>query len=222
MRQTLKIGIRDFFNTRHLLPSIRTQPKMTASLLDFCEKPKKQTEEEPAPSTFSKPEEAVVPLPEKKPQPAKEKVVYPDFPEDLPPSYLVSVSYDGKKQLATLGLYEPLSQKIYFWDDNTGHKPYLLTSLLPQELKKLSRVTGHSGFDHFETVEKFDPLLDKHVTVTKVVAKDPLAIGGRQSGCMRDIIHTVLSVLHLRQGLSAGHAVQNPERKPGSRTAEIG
>jgi DNA polymerase I len=128
------------------------------------------------------------PPPEKKP-PSKEKtVVYPDFPEDLPPSYLVSVIYDGKKKLATLKLYEPVSQKIYFWDDNTGHKPYCLTSLPPKELKKLSRVTSHSGFDHFETVEKFDPLLDKQVTVTKVVAKDPLAIGGHQSGCMRDII----------------------------------
>jgi DNA polymerase I len=161
---------------------------MTASLLDFCDKPKKQIKDEPAPSTSSTPEQAVVALPEKKAQPEKEKVVYPGFPEDLPPSYLVSVSYDGKKQVATLGLYEPVSQKIYFWDDNTGHKPYLLTSLPPEQLNRLSRVTGHSGFDHFETVNKFDPLLDKQITVTKVVAKDPLAIGGRQSGCLRDII----------------------------------
>ena len=162
---------------------------MTTSLLDFCDKTKKQTKEKPQPSTPAKPEQAEAPLPqEKKPQPAKEKVVYPDFPQDLLPSYLVSIGYDGKKQVATLGLYEPESQKIYFWDDNTGHKPYCLTSLPPKELEKLSRVTGHSGFDHLETVEKFDPLLDKHVTVTKVVAKDPLAIGGRQSGCMRDII----------------------------------
>jgi DNA polymerase I len=161
---------------------------MTTSLLDFCDKPKKQEKEKPAPSTPSTPEPAPSPLPEKKAPTEKKTVVYADFPEDLPPSYLVSVTYDGKKQLASLKLYEPVSQKIYFWDDNTGHKPYLLTSLPPKELEKLSRVTGHSGFDHFETVEKFDPLLDKHVTVTKVVAKDPLAIGGRQSGCMRDII----------------------------------
>jgi len=147
------------------------------SSLDFFGNPEKQ-EKKPTP----------LPSPEKQ-SPSKEKtVVYPDFPEDLPPSYLVSVIYDGKKQLASLKLYEPVSQKIYFWDDNTGHKPYCLTSLPPKELKKLSRVTSHSGFDHFETVEKFDPLLDKQVTVTKVVAKDPLAIGGRQSGCLRDVI----------------------------------
>jgi DNA polymerase I len=164
---------------------------MTTSLLDFCpkqKKPEKQTKKKPQPSTPTTPEKEAAPLPKKKPQPKKEKIVYSDFPKDLPSSYLVSITYDGKKQLATLGLYEPESQKIYFWDDNTGHKPYCLTSLPPEELQKLSRVTGHSGFDHFETVEKFDPLLDKKVTVTKVVAKDPLAIGGRQSGCIRDII----------------------------------
>jgi len=164
---------------------------MTTSLLDFCpkqKKPEKQTKTEQTPSTPIKPEQAAPPLPEKMAQQKKERIVYSDFPKDLPSSYLVSVSYDGKKQLATLGLYEPESQKIYFWDDNTGHKPYCLTSLPPEELQKLSRVTGHPGFDHFETLKKFDPLLDKEVTVTKVVAKDPLAIGGRQSGCMRDII----------------------------------
>ncbi|MDG6222628.1 MAG: DNA-directed DNA polymerase I [Candidatus Bathyarchaeota archaeon] len=118
----------------------------------------------------------------------KEPVVYPDFPENLPPSYLVSVSYDGKKALAKLSLYEPVSKRIYFWYDNTGHKPYLLTSLAPEEVEKLGGVTSHIGYDHVETVEKYDSLQDKLVTVTKVVAKDPLAIGGRQSGCLRDII----------------------------------
>ncbi|MCW4034577.1 MAG: DNA-directed DNA polymerase I [Candidatus Bathyarchaeota archaeon] len=122
-------------------------------------------------------------------------VVYPDYPQNLPPSYLVSVGYDGKKAVATLKLYEPLSQRIYFWDDNTGHKPYLLTSLTPQEVEKLSKVTQHTGYDHVEAVEKYDPLLDKKVTVTKVVAKDPLAIGGRQYGCLRDIIPEEYQVL---------------------------
>ena len=161
---------------------------MTASLLDFFEKPKKREKEKPASSTPSPPAPQSQVPPENRMQTETKAVVYSDYPTDLPSSYIVSVSYDGKKQLATLKLYEPQSQKIYFWDDNTGHKPYLLASLPPAELEKLSRVTGHTGFDHFEIVEKFNPLLDKNVTVTKVVAKDPLAIGGRQSGCIRDII----------------------------------
>jgi DNA polymerase I len=162
------------------------------TLLQFFGAPEKQEKKEQKPSPPPEKESPQLPTEEKtpqtEPQQKPEAVVYPDYPKDLPPSYLVSVTYDGKKQLATLKLYEPKSQRIYFWDDNTGHKPYLLTSLPPKELEKLSRVTGHSGFDHFEVVEKFDPLLDKQVTVTKVVAKDPLAIGGRASGCLRDII----------------------------------
>jgi DNA polymerase I len=158
---------------------------MTVNLLDFCEKPKKHEEKKPTPST--PPQSSLTP-PEKNTRTETKPVIYSDYPTDLPPSYLVSITYNGKKQLASLKLYEPMSQKIYFWDDNTGHKPYLLTNLPPKELQKLNRVTGHTGFDHFETVKKFNPLLDKEVTVTKVVAKDPLAIGGRQSGCLRDII----------------------------------
>lgn len=156
-------------------------------------------EKKPTPSPKPSPEQPPETLPEKKetkqtshetkaPKEKKPAVIYSDFPKDLPPSYLVSVSYNGKKALASLKLYEPLSQKIYFWDDNTGHKPYCLTSLAPKEVEKLSRVTSHTGYDHVEPVEKFNPLINKKVTVTKVVAKDPLAIGGRQFGCLRDII----------------------------------
>ena len=116
------------------------------------------------------------------------RVFPPVAPENLPPSYFVSATYDGKIRKALIKLYEPTSARIYFWYDNTGHKPYCLTNLSPYELEKIDRVVRHPGFDHSEIVEKFDPLLDKNVKVTKVVAKDPLAIGGRARGCLRDII----------------------------------
>ena len=109
-------------------------------------------------------------------------------PDNLPPAYLVSAGYDGSKGAVYLKLYEPISQRIYLWYDNTGHKPYLFTNIPVNELEKLDRVINHPGFDHFETVEKYDALHDRMITVTKVVAKDPLAIGGRPKGCIRDII----------------------------------
>lgn len=119
----------------------------------------------------------------------KEKRAFPPLaPENLPPSYFVSATYDGKAGKALIKLYEPASGKIYFWYDNTGHKPYCLTNLSPLELEKIDRLKQHQGFDHAEIVEKFDPLLDKTVKITKIVAKDPLAIGGRPKGCIRDII----------------------------------
>ena len=118
----------------------------------------------------------------------KKHAFSPLAPENLPPSYFVSTTYDGKAGKALIKLYEPISGRIYFWYDNTGHKPYCLTNLSPLELEKINRLKQHPGFDHFEMVEKLDPLLDRNVRVTKIVAKDPLAIGGRPSGCIRDII----------------------------------
>ncbi|MEM1783176.1 MAG: DNA-directed DNA polymerase I [Candidatus Bathyarchaeia archaeon] len=115
-------------------------------------------------------------------------------PSNLPPSYIVSVGYSGSKGVAYVKLYEPVSQRIYLWYDNTGHKPYLLTNVPPETLEKIDRVVYHPGFDHIEVVEKYDALLDQTIKVTKVVAKDPLAIGGRPRGCLRDIIPEELSV----------------------------
>jgi len=118
----------------------------------------------------------------------KRRTFPPLAPENLAPSYFVSATYDGKTGKALIKLYEPVSSRIYFWYDNTGHKPYCLTNLSQYELEKITRLTQHEGFDHFEIVEKFDPLSERNVKVTKIVAKDPLAVGGRPAGCIRDII----------------------------------
>ena len=118
----------------------------------------------------------------------KKHVFPPIAPKDLPPSYFVSATYDGKTRKALIKLYDPTSGQIYFWYDNTGHRPYCLTNLSPYELEKIGHLIQHPGFDHFQIVAKFNPLLDRNVKITKVVAKDPLAIGGRARGCIRDII----------------------------------
>ncbi len=109
-------------------------------------------------------------------------------PPNLPSSYFVSATYDGNAGKVLIKLYEPVSQQIYFWFDNKGHKPYLLTNLSPLELEKIDQVVKHPGFDHFESVDKYDPLLDRKVTLTKLLTKDPLAVGGRPQGTLRDII----------------------------------
>ncbi|MCX8151148.1 MAG: DNA-directed DNA polymerase I [Candidatus Bathyarchaeota archaeon] len=112
----------------------------------------------------------------------------PKAPGNLSQSYFVSATYDGRQKKAVVKLYEPKEGKIYFWYDNTGHKPYCLTNLSQFELEKMERVTTHEGFDHFEQVELFDALSDRKVTVTKIVANDPLAIGGKPQGSLREII----------------------------------
>jgi DNA polymerase I len=130
----------------------------------------------------------VLPFAEALEREKKQRGFPPLAPENLPQSYLVSATYDGKAGKVLIKLYEPLSGQIYFWYDKTGHKPYCYTNLSPYELEKIDRLMKHPGFNHFEIEEKFDPLLDKTVKVTKIVAKDPLAIGGRPKGCIRDII----------------------------------
>ncbi len=109
-------------------------------------------------------------------------------PESLPSSYFVSATYDGKRRVACVKLYEPRSERIYLWYDTSGHKPYCFTNIPAEELEKLDRVVGHPGFDKFEKAERYDALRDQEITVTKVVARDPLAIGGRPRGCLRDVI----------------------------------
>jgi len=139
----------------------------------------------------TKPKEAeaeTMPFTEAIKKEGRQRTFPPLAPENLPPSYFVSATYDGKAGKALIKLYEPLSGQIYFWYDNSGHKPYCLTNLSPYELEKIDRLTKHPGFDHFEIEERFDPLQDKMVKLTKIVAKDPLAIGGRPAGCIRDII----------------------------------
>jgi len=119
---------------------------------------------------------------------AEENPAEKETPKNLPPSYFVSATYDGDANLACIKLYEPVSKRIYRWYDNTGHKPYCLTNVTPEELEKIPRVVNHPGFDHAEIVEKYDAINDQMIKVTKVVAGDPLSIGGRPRGCLRDII----------------------------------
>ncbi len=134
------------------------------------------------PSTYKEP--SVV-----KPKKRGQRQPYPPVcPENLPPSYFVSASYDGRQKKAIIKLYEPESGQIYFWYDNTGHKPYCLTNLTPYELNKIESLTHHEGFDSLEVTERYDPLKNQTVKVTKIIAKDPLAIGGRPQGTIRDIV----------------------------------
>lgn len=108
--------------------------------------------------------------------------------DKLSRAYLLSATYDGARASAVLKFYEPSAGRIYHWYDNTGHKPYCLTSLPPEELKKIPKLMDNEGLDHFERVEKIDPFENRANQVTKIVAHDPLSIGGKPTGSIRDII----------------------------------
>ncbi|MCW4036223.1 MAG: type B DNA-directed DNA polymerase, partial [Candidatus Bathyarchaeota archaeon] len=109
-------------------------------------------------------------------------------PENLPTSYLLSAGYDGKAEKAFLRLYEPESQQVYLWYDNTGHLSYCISKEAPEELRKNERLVSYPHFLTMERVEKFDAISDEKINVTKIVATNPLAIGGGVGGGIRNII----------------------------------
>lgn len=119
----------------------------------------------------------------------EETVFEAEAPENTGPCFLLSVSYSGRRGCAVAKLYDPSNGKIYFWYDNTGHRPYLLTDVPVQEILRDPEILKHPGFDpaHCETVRKVDLLNDEEVALTKVTAKDPLSIGGRGRG-IRDLL----------------------------------
>jgi len=111
-----------------------------------------------------------------------------ETPRNTGSCILLSIDYDGSSGKALAKLYEIETGRIVFWRDNTGHKPYLLTDLMPEEIvDKYPDVVRHKGFDHLEVVKKYDLLNDREVVLTKVVARDPLSIGGGRNA-IRDIL----------------------------------
>ncbi|MFX1318449.1 MAG: DNA polymerase domain-containing protein [Promethearchaeota archaeon] len=104
---------------------------------------------------------------------------YPYTPESGPPAVLINIDYQGNVGAAKLKLYDTTSGQIYEWLDNTGHLPYCLTDLSREDLSQQNDVVGHSGFLKFEEGSKYNLLRDSEEQYTIIVAKDPLAIGGR-------------------------------------------
>ncbi|MEZ0319614.1 MAG: DNA-directed DNA polymerase I [Pyrobaculum sp.] len=106
----------------------------------------------------------------------------------IPPSLVLSIVYDGAEGKALVKLYDPANDVVYYWYDNTGHRPYLITDVTPEEvIEKYPEVLKHPGFSHLEVVEKYDALHDRSILVTKVYAKDPLSVGGGKRS-LRDIL----------------------------------
>ena len=109
-----------------------------------------------------------------------------DTPENLPPSFLLSIDYSGVHNKAMARLYRPDNKKVYFWFDNTGHKPYCYTDWPPEAVETTAR--KNPGFLRAETVELHDLLKDEPVKMTKVIGDNPLAIGGSQTSIRNSLV----------------------------------
>ena len=105
-----------------------------------------------------------------------------DFKQDevanIPNSLLISAAYIGKTKKVSLKFYNPESEKIYIWEDKTGHRPYCFSKMAPEDLDFLSE---RDDVIEIKTVKKIDTLKDKEIPVSKIIVTDPLAIGGTQT-----------------------------------------
>ena len=108
--------------------------------------------------------------------------------KSMPPSLLVSATYDSQKKAAVLKFYEPKSQEIKLWTDDTNHKPYCYSKLNPEELEFLNE---RADVIKIVSVKRQEMLNDQEINVSKIIVEDPLAIGGTSTEkSIRNIIDT--------------------------------
>ena len=109
--------------------------------------------------------------------------------EDMPYGLLISATYNSRKNAAILKFYDPVSQKIFLWTDKSGHKPYCYSKLSPDEIP--TEISERDDVIDIKQVKLLDILHDKPINVSKILVKDPLAIGGTQtSKSIRNLIDT--------------------------------
>lgn len=106
----------------------------------------------------------------------------------MPPSMLVSATYDSTSRSAVLKFYDPESQKLILWLDEIGHKPYCYSKL---ELDELDFLQEREDILKIEKVNRQDLIKDENIEISKITVADPLAIGGATGDkSIRNIIET--------------------------------
>ena len=100
----------------------------------------------------------------------------PELPKDSRPMLLLSAVYSGEEKKVYLKFYDPQDKIIYQWRDRTDHKPYCYTKMdFAEQAKQVAQKEAKFILQH---VKKQDIILDKEIEVLKVIAPDPLSIGG--------------------------------------------
>ncbi len=90
---------------------------------------------------------------------------------------LLGVCYDAQSNKASLILYDIEREDVVRWVDRTGHKPYFLTNMSPEELWEKPAFSQIDG----KIVEMLDVSLknlirDKEARMTKIVTNNPLDV----------------------------------------------
>lgn len=105
------------------------------------------------------------------------------IPEHVP-CLLLSSFYVGEKKSVFLKFYNPSDFQVYFWseyflqgDTNNKHQPYCYVK--KEFASEATRVVDDDKSRYtIQAVKKLDDILDKEIEILKILAPDPLAIGG--------------------------------------------
>ena len=105
--------------------------------------------------------------------------------DDLPemkegrPMLLLSAVYSGEEKKVYLKFYDPKDNVIYLWRDRTNHRPYCYTKMeFAEQAEQLAQKETKYTIEH---VKKRDIIIDRQIDALKVLAPDPLSIGGTDS-----------------------------------------
>ena len=90
---------------------------------------------------------------------------------------LISAIYSGENQKVQLKFYDPNLHVIYFWQDKTDHKPYCYTKL--EYKKRAEEIAFIEKKFELKIIPKIDLMSDKEIQAIKIIAPDPLSIGGK-------------------------------------------
>ena len=91
------------------------------------------------------------------------------------PLMLVSAAYDISDKRVMLKFYDPESRELVMWKDNTRHKPYCYSKLMPEDLGEIKAMDNVLGI---RRVQKHNMAEDRLITLSEITASDPYAISG--------------------------------------------
>ncbi len=97
--------------------------------------------------------------------------------------FLIGCSYDGKTGKAYLKLLNAETQEVKIVYDESGHKPYCYVKEPPEKVKEMKL----PGVVDLVRERKYDLLRDREIELTKIIASDPLAIGGSSNSIREKI-----------------------------------
>lgn len=101
--------------------------------------------------------------------------------EELPenrPALLLAAIYSGDEQKVYLKFYDIKDNTIYFWRDRTNHKPYCYTKIHYSDAVK--KIVEKEKKYILEQTHKRDSISDNEINLLKIIAPDPLSIGGTE------------------------------------------